>query len=190
MSARVSIRVFRVLAALMVPALLLYATSAAPQQAPPNFIIHSVPKQVPDIPFADEQGHMLSLKEFRGKTVLLNIWATWCGPCRREMPTLDRLQARLGGERFQIVALSIDRGGPSAIQRFYAETGVRNLALFVDANGRAGSSLGLVGLPGTLLIDPEGREVARLIGPAEWDSPEMIAFLEAQISPGQTRRAN
>ena len=180
----------RALAALIVPGLLLFSTPAAPQQAPPNFIIHPAPKQVPDIPFADEQGRALSLKEFRGKTVLLNIWATWCGPCRREMPTLDRLQARLGGERFQVVALSIDRGGPSVIQKFYAETGVRNLALFVDASGRAGSDLGLVGLPGTLLINPEGREVARLIGPAEWDSPEMVVFIEAQISPNQTRRTN
>lgn len=190
MSVRIPNRVFRVLAALIVPALLLHAPPAAPQQPPANFIVHPVLKQVPDIPFADEQGRALSLKGYRGKTVLLNIWATWCGPCRREMPTLDRLQARLGSERFQVVALSIDRGGPSAIQRFYAETGVRNLALFVDASGRAGSNLGLVGLPGTLLIDPDGREVGRLIGPAEWDSPEMVAFLEAQISPGQTRRAN
>lgn len=188
MSVRFPNRVFRVLAALMLPALLLPATPAAPQAAPPNFIIHPVPKEVPDVALADDQGRALSLKAFRGKTILLNIWATWCGPCRREMPALDRLQVRLGSERFQIVALSIDRGGPSAIQKFYAETGVRNLALFVDASGRAGSSLGLVGLPGTLLIDHEGREIGRLIGPAEWDSPEMVAFLEARISR-QTRRA-
>jgi len=190
MSARMPHRTFRVLGALVVPALLLQATPAAVQQPPANFIIHPAPKELPDIPFADEQGRVLSLKDFRGKTVLLNIWATWCGPCRKEMPTLDRLQARLGGERFQVVALSIDRGGPSVVRKFYAETGVRDLALFVDASGRAGSSPGLVGLPGTLLIDPEGREVGRLIGPAEWDSPEMIAFLEAQVSPGQTRRTN
>jgi thiol-disulfide isomerase/thioredoxin len=190
MSAHIPDRAFRVLAAVIVPALLLLSTPAAPQRAPANFIIHPVPKEVPDIPFADDQGRALSLKEFRGKIVLLNIWATWCGPCRREMPALDRLQTRLGGERFQVVALSIDRGGPSAIRKFYAETGVRNLALYVDVSGRAGSSLGLVGLPGTLLIDAEGREVGRLIGPAEWDSPEMAAFLETQISSGQPGRTN
>lgn len=190
MSACIPHRMFRALAALVVAGLLLQTTPGAAQQPPASFIIHPAPKEVPDIPFADEQGRTLSLKDFRGKTLLLNIWATWCGPCRREMPTLDRLQARLGGERFQVVALSIDRGGPSAIQKFYAETGVRDLALYVDTTGRAGSSLGLVGLPGTLLIDPEGREVGRLIGPAEWDSPEMIAFLEAQISPSLTRRTN
>jgi len=190
MSARIPDRMFRGLALLMFAALMLPVPAAAAQKPPANFIVHSAPKQVADIPFADEQGRARSLAEFRGKTVLLNIWATWCGPCRREMPALDRLQARLGGERFQVVALSIDRGGPGAIEKFYAETSVRNLALFVDTSGRAGSSLGLVGLPGTLLIDPEGREVGRLIGPAEWDSPEMVAFLETQISPGQTGREN
>lgn len=184
----ISNRMLRMLAALMVPALLLHAHPAAPQQVPAKFIIHPAPKEVPDIPFTDEQGRTLSLKEFRGKTVLLNIWATWCGPCRREMPALDRLQARLGSERFQVVALSIDRGGPIVIQKFYAETGVRNLALFVDASGRAGNNVGLVGLPGTLLIDPEGREVGRLIGPAEWDIPEMVVFLEAQIRQSDVRQ--
>ncbi len=183
MSDRLPNRVFRSLAAATVPALLPLATPAAPQRAPANFIIHAAPRQVADIAFTDEQGRAISLKDFRGKTVLLNIWATWCGPCRREMPTLDRLQAQLGGERFQIIALSIDRSGQSAIQKFYGDTGVRNLVLFVDTTGRAGGILGLVGLPGTLLIDPEGREIGRLIGPAEWDTPEMVAFLEAQVSP-------
>ena len=106
------------------------------------------------------------------------------------MPTLDQLQKRLGSERFQVVALSIDRGGASAVQKFCAETGVRHLAFFIDPTGRAGAKLALIGLPGTLLIDPEGREVGRLIGPTEWDSPEMIAFLESQISRVEDRRAN
>ena len=167
-----------------------WVAPAAAQQPPANFIIHPAPKQVPDISFTDERAQAFSLNDFRGKFILLNIWATWCGPCRKEMPTLDRLQERLGSERFQIVALSIDRGGASAVQKFYAETGVRHLAFFIDPTGRAGTKLTLIGLPGTLLIDPEGREVGRLIGPAEWDSPEMIAFLESQISRVEDRRAN
>lgn len=191
MTTRARDRTLHVLSAAMVATLSLHwATPVVGQHAPPNFIIHSAAKQVADISFTDERGRTLSLNDFRGKTVLLNIWATWCGPCRKEMPTLDRLQARLGGERFQVVALSIDRGGASAVQKFYAETGVRHLAFFIDATGRAGSSLALIGLPGTLLIDPEGREIGRLIGPAEWDSPEMIAFLESQISRVEDRRAN
>ena len=146
----------------------------AAQEAPRNFIVHPTARDIPDLSFVDGSGRSLTLKDFRGRMLLLNIWATWCGPCRREMPTLDRLQVRLGGERFQVVALSIDRAGASVVQKFYAETGVRHLPLFVDAGGRAGNALGLVGLPGTLLIDADGREVGRLIGPAEWDSPEMI----------------
>lgn len=190
MSARIPNRVFPAFALLMLSALMLDAPPAAAQQAPANFIIHSAPKEVADISFADGDGRAVNLKAFRGKTVLLNIWATWCIPCRKEMPTLDRLQARLGGERFQVVALSIDRGGPSVVQKFYAEIGVQNLALFIDTSGRASSSLRFVGLPGTLLINPAGREVGRLIGPTEWDSPEMVAFLETQISPSQVKRTN
>jgi thiol-disulfide isomerase/thioredoxin len=178
------------LAAAMAAAVSLHwATPVGGQQAPPNFII-PVAKQVPAISFADERGRVLGLNDFRGRTVLLNIWATWCGPCRKEMPTLDRLQARLGSERFQVVALSIDRGGAAAVQRFYAEIGVRQLAFFIDSTGRAGGALGLIGLPGTLLIDPEGREIGRLIGPAEWDSPEMIAFLQSRIAQPGARRAS
>jgi thiol-disulfide isomerase/thioredoxin len=122
--------------------------------------------------------------------VLLNVWATWCGPCRKEMPGFDRLQAQLGGKHFQVAALSLDRGGEAAVQKFYAETGVHRLAIFIDVSGRAGSTLGLIGLPGTLLIDSQGREVARLIGPAEWDSPEMLAFLQSQIWRTDEERHN
>ncbi len=190
MTSRRKIRAVCVAAAAMLEALLVGSIPLEAQQAPANFIVHPTAKQVADISFTDQRGRSLSLTEFRGKTVLLNIWATWCAPCRKEMPTLDRLQAHLGSERFEVVALSIDRGGASAVERFYAEIGVRHLAFFIDATGRAGSNLALLGLPGTLLIDPEGREVGRLIGPAEWDSPEMIAFLESQISRIDARRAN
>lgn len=190
MTSRGKIRATRAVAAAMLAALLLGSIPLAAQQAPANFIIHPAAKPVPEISFIDKAGDALSLNDFRGKTVLLNIWATWCGPCRKEMPTLDRLQARLGSEGFQVVALSIDRSGTSAVQKFYAEIGVRHLAFFIDTTGRAGSNLALLGLPGTLLIDPEGRELGRLIGPAEWDSPEMIAFLETQILRVGPRRAN
>ena len=184
-------QVFRVLAAAVLATLLLdTANPIKAPEAPANFIIHPVAKPVPEISFTDGANRVLTLKDFMGKTLLLNIWATWCGPCRKEMPTLDRLQARLGSERFQVVALSIDRAGPSAIQKFYAEIGIRHLALYIDATARASSNLGLIGLPGTLLINAQGQEVGRLIGPAEWDSPEMIAFLEAQISQASARPVN
>lgn len=178
------------LAAAMLALLLFGSVRLAAAEAPANFIIHPAAKAVPEIAFADERGNPLSLKDVRGRFVLLNIWATWCGPCRKEMPSLDRLQAQLGSDRFQVVALSIDRGGAAAGQKFYAETGVRHLAFFIDSTGRAGSTLGLIGLPGTLLIDPQGREIARLIGPAEWDSPKMLAFLQSQISRTDPRRTS
>jgi thiol-disulfide isomerase/thioredoxin len=118
----------------------------------------------------------MSLADFRGKVVLLNIWATWCAPCRREMPTLDRLQAQLGGSDFEVVALSIDRKGLPVVKEFYAEIGLDTLPIYVDQSGSAQRTLSVLGVPTTLLLDREGNEIGRLLGPAEWDSPEMMAF--------------
>ncbi|MBI3708344.1 MAG: TlpA family protein disulfide reductase [Proteobacteria bacterium] len=143
------------------------------------------PRAVPDIRFADGDGRARSLADFRSKVVLLNVWATWCGPCREEMPTLDRLQATLGGPRFEVVALSIDRAGPDVVRKFFGEIGVENLALYIDSTGKASRDLAIVGLPTTLLIDAEGREIGRLIGPAKWDAPEMVTFLRSRL-PGET----
>ena len=98
------------------------------------------------------------------------------------MPTLDRLQDRLGGERFEVVALSIDRAGVGVVRSFFEETGVRWLRLFINETGRSVRELGAFGLPTTLLVGPQGKELARLVGPAEWDTPEMIAFLETVIA--------
>jgi thiol-disulfide isomerase/thioredoxin len=114
--------------------------------------------------------------------VVLNIWATWCGPCRRELPTLDRLQATLGGPVFEVVALSIDRAGLDMIGKFYAEIGIERLAMYVDTTGKAARDLGVLGLPTTLLLDGKGRELSRLVGIAEWDAPGMVEFLRGIVS--------
>ncbi len=156
-------------------------TGASAQEPPQNFAVHETPKPIPEIRFQDVEGKSLSLAEFRGKTVLLNVWATWCAPCRREMPTLDRLQRKLGGPDFMVLALSIDRAGIDAVRKFFGEVNVQDLAIYIDTTARAATQLGAVGLPATLLIDREGREIGRLIGPAEWDTPEMIAFLRDQV---------
>jgi thiol-disulfide isomerase/thioredoxin len=158
------------------------AQLAAAQQPPKNFVLHETPRPIATIAFEDGQGHPRSLAEFRGKVVLLNIWATWCAPCRREMPALDRLQAALGGTDFEVVALSIDRAGIETVRKFYREVGVRNLAMYIDSAGRAVRELSAVGLPTTLLIDREGRELGRLAGPADWDTPEVIEFLKGVVS--------
>ena len=147
-----------------------------------GFIMNEAPKPMPEIKFSDGAGQSRKLADFRGKVVLLNIWATWCVPCRKEMPALDRLQASLGGPGFEAVPLSIDRKGLDAVKKFYAEIGIQHLSMYVDASGAASPALGVVGLPTTFLIDRRGRELGRLIGPAEWDSPETTAFLKRIIA--------
>ena len=120
--------------------------------------------------------------EFKGKALIVDIWATWCEPCRTEMPTLDRLQGKLGGERFEVVALSIDEAGLGVVKQFFEEIDVKNLGLYIDSTYKAVEQLSVLGLPATILIDINGQELGRLIGPAEWDTPEMIAFFEEIIA--------
>ena len=147
-----------------------------------SFVMHEAPRPLPEITFEDGNGEALTLADLRGKTVLLNIWATWCVPCREEMPTLDALEADLGGPGFEVVPLSVDRAGAEVVRKFYAEIGIEHLGLYIDASMRASFDLQAPGLPTTLLIDSEGRELGRLVGPAEWDTPEMIAFLKNHLT--------
>lgn len=149
----------------------------ATTQEPRKFVLHEAPQPLPAIGFKDESGQAVTLADFRGKTVLLNIWATWCLPCREEMPALDALEAKLGGAGFEVLALSIDRAGAVVVREFFTEVGIEHLGLYIDASMQASIALAVVGVPTTLLIDAEGRELGRVIGPAEWDSPEMTAFL-------------
>jgi thiol-disulfide isomerase/thioredoxin len=167
-------------AAIALPALPVSIPPAA-AQAPTGFAVHESPRPLPELQFENGQGEGMSLADFRGKVVLLNIWATWCAPCRREMPTLERLQAELGGPDFEVVALSLDRKGLSVVQEFYAELGLETLPIYVDASGEAQRALSVLGLPTTLLLDRDGNEIGRLLGPAEWDSPEMVGFLREYL---------
>ena len=114
--------------------------------------------------------------------VLLNIWATWCVPCREEMPALDKLETKLGGKDFDVVAVNIDKGGPDKAAAFLNETGATHLALYTDPTGKLFSTIKTVGMPTTLIIDRNGKEIARLVGPADWASPEAIAVIEAAIA--------
>ncbi|BCB17142.1 TlpA disulfide reductase family protein [Bosea sp. ANAM02] len=133
------------------------------------------------IAFETADGRKLSLAEFRGRFVLLNIWATWCPPCVKEMPSLDRLQAAMGADTFEVVALSIDRQGLDVVQPFFKRTGIANLAIYLDREARSMSTLKITGLPTTLLIDPTGREIARWAGAKEWDHAASIAEIEGHI---------
>ena len=163
--------------------LLALVFSTATMADGPNAVpLHDTPQPLATISFADEHGNALTLDRWRGRVVLLNVWATWCAPCRHEMPTLDRLRATLGSERFEVVALSIDRAGVGVVRKFFDEIGARHLGIFIDETMTALRDLRIFGLPGTLLIGPDGRELGRLIGPAEWDTPEMVAFFEDVIA--------
>src|SRR5262245_24159176 len=146
------------------------------------FVFRQAPEALPEIKFQDAEGRERTLADWRGKVVLLNLWATWCLPCRREMPSLDRLQAALGSDKFEVVALSVDRKGREASKKFLDETKVEKLGLYVDASARANSALRVVGLPATLLIDAEGREIGRLLGPAEWDSEDAKRLIRTVVS--------
>lgn len=158
------------------------AQIASAQSLPKNFVLHAAPKSVTPITFEDGHGRSRSLTEFRGKILILNIWATWCGPCRHEMPSLDRLQKKLGGSEFEVIALSIDRAGRELVRKFYADIGIRNLAIYVDSSGKATRELATIGVPATLLIDRNGREVGRLVGSAEWDEPDILQLLKRLIA--------
>lgn len=147
-----------------------------------GFAVPAEPARPAPISFTNEAGESISLETFRGKVVLLNLWATWCPPCREEMPTLDALQAELGGAEFEVVALSIDQDGPGVVQSFYDEIGIENLRVYNDPSAQAGVKLGILGVPVTLLFDREGYEVARLTGPKDWHGSEMVEFFRNNIS--------
>ena len=141
------------------------------------FRTHAAPRPVPDLAFEDGEGRKRTLADFRGKTVLLNVWATWCVPCREEMPALDRLQQKLGGPGFEVLALSIDAGGAAAVRHFFEVTGIRSLGIYIDPSTAAMSALGIVGIPTTLLLDRDGREIGRRTGPVPWDGPEATRMI-------------
>jgi thiol-disulfide isomerase/thioredoxin len=158
-------------------------------EPPPRLIVHEAPREVPEISFKDDNGRPVALADLRGRIIVLNVWATWCPPCREEMPALDRLQAQFDRQDVEVVAVSIDRKGLDPVRKFLASVGVRHLAPYIDESGSASRSLGLVGLPGTLVIDRDGREIGRLLGAADWDSPETIKFLKARVEQGKTAPA-
>ncbi|MGQ0663960.1 MAG: TlpA family protein disulfide reductase [Pseudomonadota bacterium] len=150
-------------------------------QAQAPMTLHDKPRPLPEIGFTGAGGRALGLADFRGMVVLLNLWATWCLPCRREMPMLDRLQAKLGGAEFEVVALSIDRSDIMIVEAFYDELDLKHMKIYHDPSGKAARALGLIGLPTTLLVDRQGRELGRLVGPAEWDSPETVALIRRYL---------
>lgn len=145
----------------------------------------SEPRLMPDLAFADPTGKPTRLSDLRGRWVLVNLWATWCVPCRKEMPALDELQARFGGERFEVVAINIDTRNVERARAFLDEIQVTKLAFYADHSAKVFQDLKAVGravgMPTTLLVDPAGCEVGYLPGPAEWASEDAFKLVSAAL---------
>ena len=158
------------------------ASSDASSGAMAAFVKKATPAPLPDITFQDTSGKDVTLSSFKGKTVLLNLWATWCQPCREEMPALDRLQQQLGSDKFEVVVLSLDRQGLDASRKFLDEVKAHAVKLYTDVTTKQGLALKLVGMPTTILINKDGLEVGRLAGPAKWDSEDAKKLIEAAMN--------
>lgn len=143
------------------------------------------PLKVPDLVFEDAAGARTSLADFRGRTVLLNLWATWCVPCRKEMPALDALQGKLGSKDFEVVAVNIDTRDPDKPKTFLRGLGVKHLAYYADPSAKVFQDLKAVGrafgMPTTLLVDPQGCEIGTIAGPAEWASDDAVKLIDAAL---------
>ena len=150
-----------------------------------KLVFHSTPEAVSNAPYqlADDAGTQ-TLEEFQGKYVLLNFWATWCAPCRKEMPSLDALQENLGGDDFEVVTIATGRNSPAGIVKFFKDTGIDNLPRYQDPKQKLAAQMGVFGLPITVLIDREGREIARLRGDADWSSDSAKAIIAELIGAG------
>ena len=144
------------------------------------------PLRVPDLTFQDADGKPLTLQNWRGRTVLFNLWATWCVPCRKEMPALDALQQRLGGPNFEVVAVNIDTRDPDKPKAWLEDVGVHKLAYYADPSARTFQDLKSIGrafgMPTTLLIDPQGCEIGTIAGPAEWASDDAVKLIQAALA--------
>ena len=151
-----------------------------------RLVIHSEPRATSDAEFflQDDSG-MASLKDYRGKIVLLNFWATWCAPCRKEMPQLAELQEEFGGENFEVLTIATGRNTPAGIKKFFDEAGITNLPRHQDPKQALARQMAVIGLPVTVILDRQGQEVARLLGDAEWNSDSAKAIIAAMIASGK-----
>ncbi|WP_224824890.1 TlpA disulfide reductase family protein [Cognatishimia sp. MH4019] len=143
---------------------------------------HSDPQVVPSTAFVDASDAELSLEAYRGKYVVLNFWATWCAPCRHEMPMLSNLQTEFQSDTFEVVTIATGRNSLTGMRKFFDEISVDNLPLYRDPRQKLAREMAVLGLPITVILDPEGREIARLIGDAEWDSDSAKAIIAALLA--------
>jgi thiol-disulfide isomerase/thioredoxin len=147
-----------------------------------KLVFHAEPVAAGVMPFTDALGAEHRLADWQGKVVLLNFWATWCAPCRKEMPMLDALQTEFGGEDFAVVTIATGRNSVQGIRRFFEEVGVANLPVLLDPQQELAREMAVFGLPITVILDREGREIARLRGEADWVSDSAKSILSALIA--------
>ena len=147
-----------------------------------KFQLAKPPKALPDLAFNDADDKPMKLGDYKGKTVLLNFWATWCAPCVKEMPSLDKLQAEMGKDKFVVLPLSLDGPTKSKVAPFYQDKKLANLGVYFDKGRKAMQSLDISILPTSILVDAQGREIGRLEGEADWDKPEALALMRAAAS--------
>jgi len=159
------------------------ARCTAPGDGFKSLTTADTPKAPPALEFSAADGSVLTLDRFKGRGVILNFWATWCVPCVREMPELDMLKKDLAPAGIDVLTVSMDRGGHPTIKDFFERYYIKNLTPLHDPKSTAARALGVRGLPTTLLIDPKGREVARIVGVLKYDTPESIAYFKRCIGP-------
>lgn len=147
----------------------------------------STPLRLPDLAFEDSDGKPKKLSDFRGKTLLVNLWATWCVPCRKEMPALDQLQAKLSGPNFEVVAINIDTRDSEKPKNFLKDANLTRLGYFTDQKAKVFQDLKSIGralgMPTSVLVDPQGCEIATIAGPAEWASDDALKLIRAALGP-------
>ncbi len=146
-----------------------------------KLVVQSPPVPAPDTAYTDPSGQPTTLAASDGRVRLVNFWATWCAPCRKEMPALDALQRDLGGPGFEVITIATGRNSPEAIAAFREKAGITALGNALDPKGRLAAAMGVPGLPVTVLLDREGSEIARMIGDADWNGPEARALIEALV---------
>jgi len=187
-------RLIIILLVLMGGALILYLNQGGESKSPnqqtelvapqgiKNFVIHGQKRALPDLKLQFEDGKTGGLARFEGEVLVLNLWATWCAPCRKEMPQLDALQAHFDGRAVRVIALSLDRGTGDKPKKFLQELGVKHLTWVHDGSYKSARALGLIGLPTTLIIDTEGYEIGRLAGEADWNSAAVHQLIEQVLA--------
>jgi thiol-disulfide isomerase/thioredoxin len=149
-----------------------------------RFALAKEPKPLPELAFSDADDKPLTLADYKGKVVLVNFWATWCAPCVKEMPSLDRLQAAIGKDKLVVLPLSLDGSSRAKVAPFYADNKLANIGIYFDKGKKVLGALDVSVLPTSVLIDAQGRELGRLEGEADWDQPEALALIK-----GATERA-